>query len=494
LEKGSYLGGLLMITNKMINGKVDFSDKIRYWDGFGANYVETSQTPSYEQYAQDYGGFGILNKEAREEILELIFGENGLKPGLIKMFLDPFHQEEESKISSYKIEEDYYNHQKTTKWMRYFVKKGMSMSQNRGDNLKIFTSLYGPPGWMTKQRFIRGRDLDPEYKLECAKYIAAWAKYLTEKESLPVKCVALHNEGEDYYRWPENGKFPNWEEGHDYNMFWSPEQVAELIPVLREVLDKNEMKNIKVAPGETTNWTRFHEWGYAEAIANNKKAMDSLGLISSHGFLSSSAGRWSSDPRSAGIDILREKNPELKAWTTSISWKDMDVDFLFDYFHNIYSVKVNGIIPWACIQHSGRWVGGDPNPGTAIRVYNDGSYSIEPGYYYYKQLCRAGQPGMAVARIRTTDTQIGLIAFSANGTDNSNSLVVLNRDDTTKNVEIKVEGTEEGLFNAYRTSQNEEENYSEIGEYNLTNSKLIYDAPPRSATTFYNVNNSEGIL
>ncbi|MFW5980847.1 MAG: hypothetical protein ACOCRB_02365, partial [Halanaerobiaceae bacterium] len=305
-----------MTINKMVKGKVDFDDNIRHWDGFGVNYVETAQTPSYKQYAQDYGGFSILNEEQRKEILNLIFGDEGLKPGLIKMFLDPFHQQEESDLQSYKIDQDYYNHKLTTGWMRYFVKEGLKLTRAREKNLQIFTSLYGPPGWMTEQKFIRGRDLDPDYMLECAKYIAAWAQYLIQKENLPVKYVSLHNEGEDFYRWPENGEFPNWEEGHDYNMYWPPEQVVEVMILLRKVLDENDMENIGVTPGETTNWTRFHEWGYADEIASNKNALKVLGLISSHGFIARGSNRWYSDPRSAGIDILRDKRPELPAWTT----------------------------------------------------------------------------------------------------------------------------------------------------------------------------------
>ena len=35
-----------------------------------------------------------LLKERREQILDMIFGEEGLKPGIVKMFFDPFQQKE----------------------------------------------------------------------------------------------------------------------------------------------------------------------------------------------------------------------------------------------------------------------------------------------------------------------------------------------------------------------------------------------------------------
>ena len=71
---------------------VKFNEKVRDWDGFGFNYVETAQTPDYKEYAQEYGGFSLLDEQQKNEIIEMVFGEDGLKVGLVKMFYDPFHQ------------------------------------------------------------------------------------------------------------------------------------------------------------------------------------------------------------------------------------------------------------------------------------------------------------------------------------------------------------------------------------------------------------------
>ena len=110
---------------------VDFSQKLREWDGFGVTYVETAQTRTlrdYEADPQDYGGFSALSEADRQAILDMIFGDDGLKPGLAKMFLDPFHQEEPGE--SYKwdrkvIEMNAYDHERTTHWTRYFVREGL---------------------------------------------------------------------------------------------------------------------------------------------------------------------------------------------------------------------------------------------------------------------------------------------------------------------------------------------------------------------------------
>ena len=192
--------------------EVDFSKTLRDWDGFGVNYVEAAQTRDYKADPQEYGGFSILTEAQRQEIIALIFGEDGLKPGLVKMFLDPFHQ---------KAPGAPYDHETTTHWMRTFVREGLRVTRARGADLSIITTLYGPPAWSTRQKFIRGRDLDPEHKTDVGEYLAAWTRYLLDVEGFPVRVVCLHNEGEDWMRWPLDGSTAD-RPSHDYNMYLAP--------------------------------------------------------------------------------------------------------------------------------------------------------------------------------------------------------------------------------------------------------------------------------
>jgi hypothetical protein len=66
-----------------IPSEVDFSRPLRQWDGFGFNYVETAHTYDYEAYPQDYGGFSLLDEQEKRQIIDLVFGEEGLKVALI---------------------------------------------------------------------------------------------------------------------------------------------------------------------------------------------------------------------------------------------------------------------------------------------------------------------------------------------------------------------------------------------------------------------------
>ncbi|MBM3745835.1 MAG: hypothetical protein FJW34_08555 [Acidobacteria bacterium] len=472
-------GALLLLAGACfgqtpIRATVDFSRHVRAWDGFGVNYVETAQTRDYQADPQEYGGFSLLTEPERQQILDLIFGPDGLKPGLLKMFLDS-HQQGTVKTGKF-------DHTTTTRWLRYFAKEGLKKTRARGGDLTIITTLYGPPGWMTKQRFVRGRDLDPALKRDVARYMIEWVKFLRNVEGLPVKYISLHNEGEDYVRWPADGSGPG-DARHDYNMFWPPEQVVDFLRFMRGMLDQEGLKDVGLTPGETSNWYRFSEWGYASAIAADPEAIKNLGLITSHGFISFGANRWFGDWRSLGNDILRARRPELHSWVTSQSWSKMDVNFINEMRGNIYATKVNGIIPWAAIQRSAKWVGGDPNPGTAFRVSEDGKYTVEPGYYLYKQVAPAGQPGMAVAHVVSTDTEVGLIAFARAKTRQPDAFVVLNLAKIAKPLAIRVLGSVAQSFAAWRTGS--EERYAALGEHGVQGGILSYTAPPGTVTTFY---------
>ncbi|MEL6194292.1 MAG: hypothetical protein AAFR66_19685, partial [Bacteroidota bacterium] len=188
------------------------------------------------------------------------------------------------------------------------------------------------------------------------------------------------------------------------------------------------------------------------------------------------------------IDLLRQRKPNLSAWTTSFSWGDMGVEFVRMIHENMYAAKVNAIIPWAGIQHPPSWIGGDPNPGNAIKVNDDGTYEIRKGYYFYKQLTRAGKRGMKVAYTSLANPQAFLIAFSGEGTEHPDAFVL------SSNIfiwglpiEIKLKGTKYTSFRAYRSSEDGQEKYTYIGEFEVKEGSIIYDPPRGSTTSFIGV-------
>jgi hypothetical protein len=464
-----------------VRATVDFSRTLQEWDGFGFNYVETAHTSDMNQFKQEYGGFSLLDEREKQEIIRMVFGEDGLKVGVVKMFLGSLHQSEAGGP---------FDHRYTTENMRYFVREGLKLTREQGRDLEIITTLYGPPGYTTKQKVHRGRDLDPAYKDAVADYMVDWVKFLREEEKFPVKYLSLHNEGEDWRRWNQEG-YTTWK-GDDYNMFWPPELVTEFVKLMPGKLKAAGLNDVGVTPGECSNWYRFGTWGYVEAFLQDEKALEELDLITSHGFYGGNYGRWFGEHKSAGIDRLRAERPELHAWVTSTSWSKMDAFNIKEMHGNIYTAKVNAIIPWAGIQRPPHWVGGDPNPGSAFTVSEDGTYKVRPGYYFYKQITRAGQPGMKVAEATAMDSETAVIAFASNGTKNPDAFIITNINRKDQKIAVTVKGTSSKTFEAFRTTKSPgsdldeiQEKYNSLGTFNVKDGMVVFDAPAGSVTTFF---------
>jgi O-glycosyl hydrolase len=473
---------------------IHFNHSLRPWHGFGVNYVEAAQTRDYNLFPQDFSGFSMTTEQTREKVMHMIFGEDGLRPGLTKMFLDPFH-EGNSKSNNdnddpLSINLEGYDHETTTKWMRYFNQEGLRLMKRWGGSFQTMVTLYGPAPWMTRQKYVLGRDLDPDESYELAEYMASWAKFLTEKAGIDVRYISFHNEGDAYYRWPRDGSNPG-EDHRDYNMYWPPEQVVDFLKITRKVLDANGMQMIGLAPGETQTWYRFDQWGYAGAIVSDEEALQNLELITSHSFanLDIPNSVYYGDYRSIGQDLIHRYKPEVPVWVTSRPWTE-GPDFVENLRRDIYESKANGIIPWALLAGAKQWMGSDGeyqdgSMDKAFLIKEDGSLIITDQYYYYKQVTRAGQPGMEVASVLNYDPALGAMAFKATSEENQNAFVLINKSEESKTVTIYVHHGDSETYDAVRTMNGEQ--YKKLGTVKLVNGAITYACPPRSVTTFFSL-------
>lgn len=473
---------------------IRFDCPLREWHGFGVNYVETAQTRDYSLYQQDYSGFSFASEETRQLIMEMIFGEDGLRPGLTKLFLDPFHEgltkTKNDNMDPMRIDLSGYDHKTTTRWIRYFNREGLKMMQQWGGTFSSIATLYGPAPWMTKQNYVLGRDVDPDERYEMAEYMASWAKYLLEVEGIPVKYISFHNEGDAYYRWPRDGSNPG-EDHRDYNMYWSPEQVVDFLKITREVLDSNDLQDVGLSPGETQTWYRFDQWGYARAIVDDSDALENLDLMTSHSFANTDIPNsvYYGDYRSTGQDLIHLHKPGVPVWVTSRPWAD-GPDFVESIRRDIYECKSNGLIPWALVSGDQEWLGSDGkykdgSMDKAFAIHRDGTVSVTDNYYYFKQVTRAGQPGMKVAEVINLDPALGVLAFKAVKPGQQNAFVLINKSDESKQVKIHLHGTLESSYAIHRTMSGEQ--YKKLKALDSRGGLITYDCPARSVSTFFSV-------
>ena len=417
---------------------------------------------------EDYGSFSRLPESVKNEVLDLIFGEDGLDVGLVKMFLSPYLLLDPSSPGVLVLDD--YRFKECLPETINFAREGLKRTEDRGVPLRFMATMYGPPVWGNLQKTIRGKDLDPSQRESLATYLAGCCKSLVEVENIPVEAVSLHNEGEDPNRYPGRP-------GDDFNMHWTPQQIADMIPRVRRQLDIAELDGVAVAPGETTTWSRFEP--YAWAIGNSEDARAGIGLITSHGF--------GGDYSRGGIDFLKKQRnrPDLRVWTTSCSWqKTGGIDFCRDFVNLISKLGLNALIPWALIQTAGGWPGGDPNPNPPFLVENDGEVKVNKSYHFYKQLSTAGRPGMGVAEVQGEFFGMHVLGFASNGTEFPNSLVVVNEKTSAEKMEVEFKGSS-GALKLFRTN-NCDESYTHIDDLVLdSNNKILYDYPPLSVSTFF---------
>ena len=427
-----YSSSIAQFGNNIAFAKIDFSDVEQVWDGFGVNYVESCQTPDYQNKPQDLGGFMILNRQQKREVIDLVFGEDGLRPAIIKMFLDPWHLSTKG---------GKYDHQWSTQNMRFFVREGIKKANSQNDSIQIITTLYGPPAFMTKHNDPANSVLIPEYKKDLARYMIDWVKYLMNEERFPVNYISIHNEGTDWLRWPMyDGVENKIQEGRDYNLLWRAEEIADFMAFMRPIMDEQGLVNVGLTPGEPINLFRFNHFGIADEIVKNKDALNSIGLITSHGFgLGNTFGRSYANTDNHGARIIQAHRPEIHSWITSMSWGKMDTKFAIEIYEHIYSNNVNAIIPWAFIQRYSHWYHTNFHPGLAIHVREDSTYEIMKGYYLYKQFTKAGGQGMKVVKTSINRPEVFIAAFAQNETKHPDAFVVINYGETNRYVTDMIE-------------------------------------------------------
>lgn len=458
-----------------IPAEVDFSRRLQEWDGFGFNYVEAAQTRDYAVKPQDLGGFSLLSAEQKAEIIALIFGLEGLDVDILKMFLDPWRQESPGAP---------FDHETTARHMLEFAEAGAKLRREAGRELIVIVTLYGPPPWATVQKHIGGRDLDWTQGPDLIAYVLDWVEFLRGK-GLDVRYISPHNEGEDFYRWTfDEGKQRL--ERFDYNAYWRPRDVNRFIVETTAEIERRGMKNLSVTNGEPSNWTRFYHWGYATALRHDGQALRDLGLVTTHGFINGDPSKMSyGTAQSLTMDLLREDRPDLKAWVTSLSWGEMDTRFLRLILENISAAKVNAVIPWAGIQLDGEWFGDYKHANAAIRVDREGGHHITQGYSFYKQLTSAGHRGMEVAYSSAANAQVHMLAFAGAESGFPDAFVI---SDSIAiwglPIRIAVNGTDAKRFRAFRSSEDGQERFKEIGVFDVDDGAIVYDPPSGTTTTF----------
>ena len=451
----------------MIRAYVDFSRKIREWDGFGVIFANKNcNKQTLEPTLFDCNN-GYISEPYQKKTVELLFGNNGLRVPIIKTFLNC----PEPKQNNFKSNENdpidinEYAFNPLDNATAEFFNSAAAASAQWGGALQMLCTYTNPPGWMTKQKVAGGKDLEPSHRIDYARSMVAGIKYLVQKQ-FPVHFLSIHHHGEDWERWC-GGESIN--SSGLLSLYWPPEQVVDFLKLLRRMLDKNGLGFIGLTPGEIGNWLRFVDWGYSNAIIDDPAAIQSLGLLTSTSLTTGS------DPgnlvlvNSSGIDEIREQRSDIHAWFTELNPVTQITSYLMQIRNLIYNSKVNAVILGDAINLS-------------CDTY-DSALTTSGAFYYLKLFCRSGLPGTAICQVACNTKGASLIGFAGNAKKNCDAFIVINSGENEYDLPIEIRGSANGIFSVYRTSTFEK--YQNIGNIHVKEGKILFKALPFSATAFF---------
>jgi hypothetical protein len=417
-----------VVQAEPVQVSVDFTTQLQPWHGFGVNYVETAQTRDYNQWPQDFGGFSKITEAQRQELMDALYGPDGLGLALHKIFLDPWGQASSDAP---------YDFERTTKWARYFLREATKRTRAQGRTLRVITTLYGPPAWATKQKKLLARDFDPAEAEALARYMAAWVKFLKDKEGVQVEFLSLSNEAKATDFFTDDGMAPKG--NSDYNLAWQEDEMVDMMKRMHSLLP-----DVGFTPTEPTGWDGANYYPFTRT----KELTSALGIVAAHSF--GRSDQWGPD----FVKKAREKKPDVPVWTTSHDWRRGGVDFALHTHAQLYKVGVNGIITWQVSKNLSEWRPAPKNPSAAIMQQKDGSLALAHPYYFLKQMSRAGQPGMSVVKAESTNHNLRVMAFSSSSsTKNPNAIVIVNASEADQDCAVEITGTQADTWQARRTTE-----------------------------------------
>ena len=253
-------------------------------------------------------------------------------------------------------------------------------AKKRRPDIKLYATLYTPPGWMKtngkpsggakkKATIIEGMEL------ECAEYIWGYLQHMAEKKQ-PIDYLSISNE-------------PDWGH-HQPGYFLTPKQHAALFEIVAEYLEGMYKKFPEVPRAKLVAPNGISAVNAAKKFlpALSPKASKLVDVIGSHDY-DRRPGRW---------DKLRKLAGERPVWCTEWCWngKDKSKDMI-RAANCSWSVMTDGFNGGVNVWMAYEWVYPPRDGGEALIHVDWGkSFHRTKSYYAFKQWTNALTPGMKV--------------------------------------------------------------------------------------------------
>ena len=286
-------------------------------------------------------------------------------------------------------------------------------------DIKIIGTVWSPPAWMKMNKSItdkqsgaiRANDygeftnrVDPKYFQHFCKWMVEYVKY-HDSQGVPFYAISPGNEVQFTQTFE--------------SCVWNGKDFAKIVIMLREMLDSEGYKNVRIFGPETMT-SHMYEGGtgnYVKIVKNNPKALAALDIFATHGYEDGVKGEMEANSSRTFWNLIKDTGKSF--WITEggtgyCKWPAPIKNGIGNALHNALAAgNCSAFLPWQVTEGS--------ETEHAFMVMN----KFTPKSYTFMHYSRFIKPG--AKRIEATpdfsDVQVG--AF-LNEHDNDLTIVALN--------------------------------------------------------------------
>ncbi len=356
-----------------------------------------------------------------------------------------------------------------------FIDFGKSIIKLNPD-IKIIGTVWSPPAWMKMNKSITDKQsdairannygeftnrVDPKYFRHFCKWMVEYVKY-HDNQSVPFYAVSPGNEVQFTQSFE--------------SCVWNGKDFAEIVTMLREMLDAEGYKNVKIFGPETMT-SHMYEGGtgtYIQIIKSNPKALAALDIFATHGYEDGVKGEMEANSSRNFWELI--KDTEKSFWITEggtgdHTWPAPIKNGIGNALHNALAAgNCSVFLPWQATEGT--------ETEHAFMVMD----RFTPKSYTFMHYSRFIKPG--AKRIEATpgfsEVQAGAFLHEQN---NELTIVALNPSDQKHELNITLENLK-GIssLKVFRTSSTE--NMEEIEEIGIVYNRASFVMIPQSIVTF----------
>ncbi len=358
---------------------------------------------------------------------------------------------------------------------RIFVDFGKGILKLNPD-IKTIGTVWSPPAWMKVNKSITDKSsgairaggygkfnnrVDPRYFKHFCKWMAEYVK-IHDKLGVPFYAVSPGNEVQFTQSFE--------------SCVWDGEDYVTILAMLRETLDAEGYKDVKIFGPETMT-SHMYEGGtgsYVKAIKDDPKALAALSVFATHGYEDGVKGEMSATSSGKFWDMIKDTGKPFwitEGGTGNHTWPAPIHQGVGNALHNaLVAGNCSAFVPWQITERR--------QSIHALMATSDYTPKTYTAMHYTKFISPGAQridaqPGFAAVQIGAFlhEKNRVLTVVAINPTDQQPPLNL-----TFKNLPALTS------LKAYRTSASE--SLKEIAEIPVTNNKATAQMTPQSIVTF----------